>query len=822
MSENLHLRVAAWGAARGAVYLSVLLGALWATAPDGLVLGPSIPAFANSASSDQAAAKSHPATFNQDVAPIIFKHCASCHRPGEVAPFPLLSYEDIKKRAKLIGILTGRRYMPPWKPESGYGQFQGSRRLTDAEIGTIQQWVDGGAPEGRPGARPPLPQFREGWQLGQPDLVLQMAKPYTVPADSPEFYRCFVIPAKLPKDRYLAAFEVRPGNRKVVHHAIFVQDPRKAGRRLESEPGSGYPCSGGFGFPVSGTLGLWTAGILPRTEPEGVALGMKKDSDVVLQLHFRPSGKQEQELCAIGLYFAKQPPRRISRDISVNSYAIDVQPGEQNYKVRSFSYVPFDAEALSIFPHAHYLAREMKASATFPDGTVTPLLSIKDWDFDWQEEYWYAVPVRLPQGTRIDMEFTYDNSADNPRNPSRPPQRVTWGEQTTDEMAEVHLRIVPAKGLARESVKSDRVGGAELWPPLHPKPGFARAPSFLPVALVQQGQPARAGETLGDGQKTNPDAAQAHNRSGLTLQQQGDLADADVEFRRALELQPDFAEARNNLGLTLLAEGDTEGAVEQFRRALKTDPQYSTAINSLGLVFLELGRWDEAITQYRALIELNPKIPEVYYNLGTALKHDEDYDGAAEAFGKSLQLDPGFAEAHCSLGEVLWEQGKLDEAAKELRAAVAARSDFLPAYLILGNLLQQQGDLAGALTALEEVLRLDPRNGSAYLTLGKVLKQRRDIDGAAEAFRRAQALNEANMTFQAALQATETGALRRRQGDIDGSVEKLRFALRLSPNLGVAHYQLGLALHERHDDAQAAAEFDHASKLDPRLRPPQE
>jgi tetratricopeptide (TPR) repeat protein len=804
------------------VYISLLLGALWAKAPRGLVLGPSAPAFANFASSGQAAAKPHQVTFNKDVAPIIFKHCASCHRPGEVAPFPLLSYEDVKKRAKLIGILTERRYMPPWKPESGYGQFQGARRLTDAEIGAIQQWVDGGALEGRPGTRPPLPHFQEGWHLGQPDLVLQMTKPYTVPADSSEFYRCFVIPAELPKDRFLAAFEVRPSNRKVVHHAIFVQDPRKAGRRLESEPGSGYPCSGGFGFPVSGALGLWTAGIVPRTEPEGVATALKKNSDVVLQLHFRPSGKQEQEQCAIGLYFTKQPPHKISRDISVSSYAIDIQPGEQNYKARSFCYVPFDAEALSIFPHAHFLAREMKASATLPDGTVIPLLSIKDWDFNWQEEYWYTVALRLPQGTRVDMEFSYDNSANNPRNPSRPARRVTWGEQTSDEMAEVHLRIVAADALTRKSVKSDRVGVTKSWADLSPNPDLAEPPSFLPVALVRQGQPERAGEIPARGQRTDPDTPQAHNSSGLAMQQQGDLADAAVEFRRALSLQPDFPEARNNLGLTLLAEGDMEGAVEEFRRALKTDPQYSTAINSLGLVFLELGRWDDAITQYRALIAFNPAIPEVYYNLGTALKHDEDYDGAAEAFGKSLQLDPGFAEAHCSLGEVLWEQGKLDEAAKELRAAVTARSDFLPAYLTLGNLLQQKGDLAGALAALQEVLRLDDQNGAAYLGLGKVLKRRGDIDGAAEAFRRAQALNEASMTFQAAIQATGTGALLRRQGDIAGSVEKLRFALRLSPTFALAHYQLGLALHEKHDEAQAAAEFENASKLDPRLRPPQE
>ena len=445
-SNNVLSIIATFGGARIVVYVTLLLGVLGATLHNDLTLGLSSLAFADSPSSKGAAAKTHAVTFNEDVSPIIFKHCASCHRPGEVAPFPLLTYQDVQKRAKLIGVLTQRRYMPPWKPEPGFGHFQGARRLTDGEIATIQQWVDEGAPEGKVGARPPLPRFKEGWQLGQPDLVLQMTKSYTVPAESPEFYRCFVLPAALPKDRYITAFEVRPSNRKVVHHAIFVQDPRRAARRLETEPGGGYPCVGGFGFPVSGALGLWTAGIVPRTEPEGVATDLKKDSDVVLQLHFRPSGKPEQEQCTIGLYFAKQPPRRTSTNVTVSSYAIDIPPGAQNYRLRSFSYVPFDAEVLSIFPHAHYLAREVEATATLPDGSVIPLLSIKDWDFNWQEEYWYAVPLRLPEGTRVDLEFTYDNSASNPRNPSHPPQRVTWGEQTSDEMAEIHLRVVAADG----------------------------------------------------------------------------------------------------------------------------------------------------------------------------------------------------------------------------------------------------------------------------------------------------------------------------------------------------------------------------------------
>jgi hypothetical protein len=199
---------------------------------------------------------------------------------------------------------------------------------------------------------------------------------------------------------------------------------------------------GSFGFPVTGYFGIWTAGTLPRREPEGIATPLRRGADLIMQLHFRPSGKPEQEQSAIKLYFAKKPPFKIPRNLSVSTYDIDIPPGEKNYKVKTFSYVLEDVEALSIFPHAHFLAREMKASATLPDDTVQPLLWIKNWDFNWQEEYSFASPLKLPQGTRLDMEFTYDNSTENPRNPNQPAKRVTWGETTSDEMAEIHLRVV--------------------------------------------------------------------------------------------------------------------------------------------------------------------------------------------------------------------------------------------------------------------------------------------------------------------------------------------------------------------------------------------
>jgi mono/diheme cytochrome c family protein len=379
-------------------------------------------------------------TFNRDVAPLLFKHCAMCHHPGEVAPFPLLKYQDAESRAKQIARATESHRMPPWQAEPGYGDFSNDRQLNEKEIRTIAEWVAGGAPEGQPKDLPPAPQFVDGWQLGKPDLILSMSRAFEVPANGSESYRCLVLPTGLTADRYVRAVELRPGSSGVVHHAIVVQDPHRAGRRLEKSTGEGYACGGGFGFSMPGMLTMWTAGTVAHADPQGIATVLQKNSDLVVQLHLRPRKQDRQVQAMIGLYFAKQPPLRTPLDLSVTSYDVDIPAGKRDHLVTAFSYVPTDVDAFSIFAHAHFLATGFKVTATLPDGEVKRLLLIRHWNFDWQENYWFASPLLLPAGTRLDMEVTYDNSQSNPRNPNSPPKRVTWGFLATDEMCEVHLR----------------------------------------------------------------------------------------------------------------------------------------------------------------------------------------------------------------------------------------------------------------------------------------------------------------------------------------------------------------------------------------------
>jgi hypothetical protein len=385
-----------------------------------------------SATADDAA-KEH-LTFNKEIAPIVFQECASCHRPGEVAPFSLLCYEDVKKRAPQIALVTHSRLMPPWQADS-HGEFQNERRLTDEQIRKIRQWVDEGAPEGSGDAAPKPPKFAEGWQLGQPDAVFEPEESFSVPADGPDLYRCFVIPTRYGEDRYVSAVEVRPGNRSVVHHVLVFLDTSGAARKLDAaDPGPGYTHFGGVGFLPTGGLGGWAPGNIPALLPKGVGTLLPKDADIVLQVHYHKTGKPEADRTKIGVYFSKGPVDKRVRVAPVLHRALQIPAGDSNYVVEAGMPVPADVTVLGVTPHMHLLGREMTVTAALPDGTQKPLVRVPDWNFNWQTTYSFQEPRKLPKGSRIHLVARYDNSENNPRNPNHPPRLVTWGEQTTDEM----------------------------------------------------------------------------------------------------------------------------------------------------------------------------------------------------------------------------------------------------------------------------------------------------------------------------------------------------------------------------------------------------
>ena len=385
-------------------------------------------------------------TWSRDIAPVVYQNCVSCHREGQVAPFSLQAYDDAKKRADQLAEVTASKFMPPWKAESGVGSFVGERHLTDAQIALFKTWAQQGTPQGDPKEAPKLPKFADGWQLGEPDLVVKVDQPYTLKADGRDEYRCFVVPLNLSEDKYVTAVEFRPSNRKIVHHAILYLDTNGRARKLDAaDPGVGYRRVGGPGFTPTGSLGGWAPGAFVTPLPDGVARLVKKGSDLVIQTHFHPSGKTETEQSSVGIYFAKKPVEKQLAGLALRNRNIDIPAGEKNYTVTDSLELPVNVDLLGLTPHAHLLCKDMRAWAVLPDGKKLDLIHVADWDFNWQEQYQLKNPLHLPAGTTLHMKYVYDNSADNLNNPSNPPQRVRFGEETVDEMAFLFINVIPEK-----------------------------------------------------------------------------------------------------------------------------------------------------------------------------------------------------------------------------------------------------------------------------------------------------------------------------------------------------------------------------------------
>jgi hypothetical protein len=327
--------------------------------------------------------------------------------------------------------------MPPWQPVPGYNHFTNERRLTAAEIATIQRWIATGAREGDRGKLVAPPVYTNDWQLGKPDLVVRLPTPVQVPAQGSDVYQCFVVPMDVPQQRYIRAVEFRPSNRRVVHHALLFTDAS----HIAHEPR--YPCFGSIGLLPTQGIGGWSPGNAPITMLEGAAVPLAANSRLVAQVHYHPDGKEEQDQWSVGFYFTDQAPVRRVVDVGMASRLIDIPAGDPHYIVRAHFTTPIAVDAIGVIPHAHLLCREMRGWAILPNGSKQWLLNIRDWNFNWQDQLRYARPIRLPADTRLEMEFVYDNSAANPRNPHSPPQRVLWGPGTDDEMAGLHIQSIP-------------------------------------------------------------------------------------------------------------------------------------------------------------------------------------------------------------------------------------------------------------------------------------------------------------------------------------------------------------------------------------------
>ena len=379
-------------------------------------------------------------TYTKDIAPLLQANCQECHRPGQVAPFTLLSYEDARKHGPDMATVTLDRRMPPWlaAPEFGDVGFRHDRSLTEAEIETFQAWVDAGMPEGDPADLPPAPEFSEGWALGEPDVIIEMPEPFEVPAGGLDIHRCFVIPNPLPEDAEVIGIEYRPGNARVVHHVLGYIDVSGEARRKDAEDElQGYECQGGPMIDIRGDLGGWAPGANPDFLPEGIGRILPKGSDIVMQVHYHPGGKPEADVTRIGLHLAPKdrPIKKTLHWWAAGNTDFRIPAGEGAYEVVADTLpLPCDVEVRAVSPHMHLLGTDMTMYAETPSGERIDLIRIDRWDFNWQLQYMLERPVVLPAGSVVKAIAHYDNSADNPNQPVESPIDVKFGDWTTDEM----------------------------------------------------------------------------------------------------------------------------------------------------------------------------------------------------------------------------------------------------------------------------------------------------------------------------------------------------------------------------------------------------
>jgi tetratricopeptide (TPR) repeat protein len=587
-------------------------------------------------------------TFDKDIAPIVFENCSSCHRPGGGAPFSLLTYEDVRARSKQIAVVTGSRYMPPWLPTAGRGEFAGERTLSTDAIGRIAQWSQEGCKEGSAGDLPPVPKWPEGWTLGTPDLVLELPEAYELAADGSDIYRNFVLSVPLEKPVYVRALEFNPGNPRVVHHAFVFLDPTRESRRLDEEsPEPGFGDLVSMALPDSvvnpgddGFFNGWNPGTRPFRGYDDMAWPLDATNDVVLQLHLRPSGKTERVKPSIAFYFAEKAPTRFPLVIGLRSAFLDIPAGEANYSFEMHYTLPVDVDVLAILPHAHYIGKELQGLAELPDGTKEWLIHIADWDFNWQGSYRYEKPVFLPKGTRITQRYSYDNSSSNLHNPVSPPKRVRNGGSSLDEMGELWLQVLTRRREDREVLREHFTRCFV--------DGETRA-AEAEIGLIADETERKALETLAK----NPADWSALFDMARCRGRQNRIDEAIEYAKRAVEAAPNEAEPHCMLGHLLLGRPDAlTTAFDHLALAIKIDPKLAKAHIGMGLALKKRGNPAAAAQSFTTAHELTPEDPFPLFHLGVLAAEQGEVTKAVEMFEKALNVEPRFKPARDALDRI--------------------------------------------------------------------------------------------------------------------------------------------------------------------------
>jgi len=646
------------------------------------------------ASQPDAPASSALLTWAHDIAPILYNNCTTCHHPGGAGPFSLLTYSDAKRWAPQVAKVTASRYMPPWLPEPGHGDFADTRRLSDTDIAILHRWLATGMAEGKLAEAPKPPTYDATWQLGKPDLVLKAPQPYTLSAGGTDVFRNFVLPYPRTESHYIRAMEIRPGAPQVVHHANVLIDRTASYRRQHSAdwqqgiPGMEILLDAGNTFDPDSHFLFWKPDTPALIEPEDMPWRLDPGNDLILNIHLKPSGKPETIDVQIGLYFTEKPPTKQPMLLQLDrDDALDIQPGDKNFVVDDSLTLPIDVEALGVYPHAHYLGKDMQVWAILPNGQKKWLVWIRDWDIDRQSVYRYREPVQLPKGTVLHMRYVYDNSESNPRNPHTPPVRVRAGNRSEDEMAHLWLQVLP--------LHND---------PDQPDPRLQLEEAWMRSRL----------------RKTPDDPISLYNL-GAALTGEGKYKEAVEIYKKENNARPNDPRTLTALGAALDGAGDWQAARKAFEEALAaaaaTHAQLCDAGFDLASIDLRRQQFNDAEKEFRNQLSACPEDAESHAGLAATLGSEGDIDAAQSELRAAINLNPNNPQTHSALAQVLSSTGNLAEAITEQKAALKLQEDDADGWSNLGVLEARTGQIESARHDFEHALKIQPDHAQAKANL---------------------------------------------------------------------------------------------------------
>lgn len=614
-------------------------------------------------------------SYNRQIAPILYSHCTSCHHSGGSGPFPLMTFADAKRWGTTVERVTQARYMPPWLPSGPHDLFAEDRRLSTEEIDLIKRWVDSGMAEGDARDAVKAPVYTSDWQLGPPDLIVEMDTTMNVPASGTDLFRNFILPVPLTQSKWVRAMEIKPGTPQVVHHANLAIDRSASLRRMhptdwkDGIPGMDVLVDAGETFDPDSHFLYWKSDSSALVEPAALPWRLDPGNDLVLNMHLKPTGKPETVRARVGLYFTANAAKQLPMLLQLEDDArLDIPAGKADFAVEDKLQLPEDVDLLAIYPHSHYLGKRLEGWAELPSGERKELILIESWDIDRQAIYRYAKPMFLPAKSVVHMRYTYDNSAENPHNPNSPPIRVKAGNRSADEMGHLWLQVLPRATAGGEDLRAPLLR-AWMEHRLDKDPHDPIALFNVASLEMSDGQFERAAELYRKTLAARPEDVRTVTALASAVNKTGDWKQALELLRKAIAMDATYADAHFDLAVIALQHEDLAGAEKALRAVIALQPRDAAAHSTLGGVLLATGKMGNAREEFETALKADDKNFEALFNLAMIELNAGQVEQALDHLKTAEAVNPDDVDVHRALAEIYSKRGQTADALREQKAA---------------------------------------------------------------------------------------------------------------------------------------------------------